>query len=336
MAVTKKRKIVVILVVLAVAAAGVGVWHFLVREEAETTSLVLYGNVDIRQVDVAFNASERVASVLAEEGDAVAKGQLLGTVETERLGAAVNRSDAQVRAQRQVVARLETGSRPQEIQKAHADVAAAQAHAKDAQATLQRFQSAVQSQAISREALDNAHMQKDVAQADLKAAKEALSLALEGSRQEDIAAAQATLEAYTAELAIARKNLADANLISPEAGVIQNRILEPGDMASPQVPAYILALTDPIWVRVYVSETDLGKIRPGMAATVRTDTFPDKVYDGWVGFISPTSEFTPKSVETEALRTSLVYQVRVYVKNPQNELRLGMPVTVTIDLAKTD
>lgn len=329
-----KRKIIVLLAVLVIAgAAGVGIWRFLQREEAETTSLVLYGNVDIRQVDAAFNAAQRVAQMLVEEGDTVTKGQLLGRVETERLTAAVNRSAAQVRSQAQVLQRLETGSRPQEIQKARADLAAAKAKAADAEATFSRFQSAVENAAVSRQDLDNALAQKNVTAATLKAAEESLSLAVEGPRQEDIDAVRAMLEAYQAELAIARRNLTDANLISPEAGVIQNRILEPGDMASPQTPAYILALTDPVWVRVYVSETDLGKIKPGMAAMVHTDSYPDKTYDAWVGYISPTAEFTPKSVETEALRTSLVYQVRVYVKNPQNELRLGMPVTVTIDLA---
>jgi HlyD family secretion protein len=332
MAPIRKQKVIGVLLIAAIIVAAAVLW-FLRHEEKHRTSLVLYGNIEIRQVDVAFNASERVERMLAEEGDVVEKGQLLGTVQTERFQASADRAEAQVASQRQVVARLETGSRPQEIQKASADVAAAQARAKDAQATLARVQAAVESDAVSRQDLDNALARNDVALADLKAAEEALALVLEGPRQEDIAAAKATLKALTAEAALARKNLADANLFSPSDGIIQNRILEPGDMASPQTAAYILALTDPIWVRVYVSETELGKIRPGMSAKVSTDSFGDKFYDGWVGFISPTAEFTPKTVETEDLRTSLVYQVRVYIKNPQNELRLGMPVTVTIDLA---
>jgi len=114
--------------------------------------------------------------------------------------------------------------------------------------------------------------------------------------------------------------------------VIQDRLLEPGDMASPQRPVYTLALSNPLWVRAYVGETDLGHIHPGMRATVHTDSFPDKNYEGWVGFISPTAEFTPKSVETREVRTDLVYQVRIFVCNPQNQLRLGMPAVTTIDL----
>jgi HlyD family secretion protein len=100
-------------------------------------------------------------------------------------------------------------------------------------------------------------------------------------------------------------------------------------MASPQKPVFTMALVDPIWIRAYVPEPQLGKLSHGMAAHVTTDSFPGKTYDGWVGFISPTAEFTPKPVETEEVRTRLVYEVRVFVPNPQGELRLGMPATVT-------
>lgn len=329
----KKRVFVrFLLVFVVVAAAAGGVWWFFLRSEEKPTQLTLYGNIEIRQVAAAFWASERVTQMLAEEGDTVTRGQLLGMVDKYRLRAAANRTAAQVRSQEQVLQRLETGSRPQEIHKARADLAAAEAQAEDAQITYQRMQSAVQAQAVSEQAADNAQAQNEVAQATLKSARQSLSLAVEGPRQEDIESASATLAAYRADLAIAQQNLADANLYSPADAIIQDRLLEPGDMASPQVPAYLLALTDPVWVRVFVSETDLGKIKPGMPGVVRTDSFPDKRYPAWVGYISPTAEFTPKTVETPDLRTSLVYQVRVYVKNAQNELRLGMPVTVTVDL----
>jgi len=172
----------------------------------------------------------------------------------------------------------------------------------------------------------------DAARAALKAVQEALNLAVAGSRKEDVAAAKATLGAEQAALDLARRHLTDAGLYAPADGIIRNRILEPGDMASPQRPAYTLALNDPVWVRAYVSEPDLGKIWSGMTARVTTDSYPDKDYTGWVGYISPTAEFTPKAVETQQVRTSLVYQVRVYVHNPAGELRLGMPATVTIPL----
>ena len=102
-----------------------------------------------------------------------------------------------------------------------------------------------------------------------------------------------------------------------------------------QRTVYTVALTNPVWVRAYVPEPKLGKIWLGMSAEVETDSYPGKQYEAWIGFISPTAEFTPKTVETTELRTRLVYQVRVYVCNPENELRLGMPATVIIPLDQT-
>jgi HlyD family secretion protein len=131
---------------------------------------------------------------------------------------------------------------------------------------------------------------------------------------------------------LAREVLKDTELYAPTDGIIRNRILELGDMATPQTPVFTLALTNPVWVRAYAPETALGKLAPGMSADVSTDSYPDKTYRGWIGFISPTAEFTPKNVETPELRTRLVYQVRIYVCNPQDELRLGMPATVSIPL----
>jgi HlyD family secretion protein len=152
---------------------------------------------------------------------------------------------------------------------------------------------------------------------------------------EDIAQAHAELAARQAELALAQQQLDDATLRAPAAGIVRDRILEPGDMAAPQTPVLTLALTEPLWVRVYVPGPQLGRITPGMSAQVTTDSFPGKVYEGWIGFISPTAEFTPKNVETPELRTRLVYQARVFVCDPQGELRLGMPATVSVPLAQT-
>src|SRR5581483_5299059 len=106
--------------------------------------------------------------------------------------------------------------------------------------------------------------------------------------------------------------------------------MEPGEMASPQRAVLSLAITDPKWVRVYVPEPDLGRVRPGLSAGVNVDAFPHRVFSGWIGFISPVAEFTPKEVQTEALRPSLVYEVRVFVHDTADVLRLGMPATVTV------
>jgi HlyD family secretion protein len=165
--------------------------------------------------------------------------------------------------------------------------------------------------------------------------EKALDLTVIGPRKEDIAQNEAQLRANEAQLGLLRQQLVDAELIAPVDSVIRTRILEPGDMASPQRPVFTLAITDPKWVRAYVSEPDLGKVHSGMAATVRVDSFPNRRFDGWVGFVSPVAEFTPKTVQTEELRTSLVYEVRVFVKDPSDELRLGMPATVYLNLEQT-
>jgi HlyD family secretion protein len=191
-----------------------------------------------------------------------------------------------------------------------------------------RLPDQTEGRAASKEDVDNARAALDVAEAKLAFNEEALKLAEKGPREEDIAQAEAQLRLYEAQLAFVRQQLKDAVLRAPLDAVVRTRLLEPGDMASPQKPVYTLAITDPKWVRAYVTETDLGKIRMKEAATVTVDSFPGRRFDGWVGFISSVAEFTPKPVQTEELRTSLVYEVRVFVRDPSDELRLGMPATV--------
>ncbi|WP_296814734.1 HlyD family efflux transporter periplasmic adaptor subunit [Thiobacillus sp.] len=136
-------------------------------------------------------------------------------------------------------------------------------------------------------------------------------------------------------MAVLQRDLDEGELHAPSDGVIQNRILEPGDMASPQKPVFTLALTDPVWVRTWLAEPQLGRVPVGARAWVQTDSHPDKRYRAWIGYVSPSAEFTPKSVETTEIRSSLVYQARVFVCEGQGELRLGMPATVTIPLDQT-
>jgi HlyD family secretion protein len=326
------RRILIVATLVIVAAGGtIWLWKSYHKGKAET-SLVLYGNVDIRQVQLAFNGNQRIANIRVNEGDRIKKGQILATLDKQRLEALVGSRKAKVAAQKQVVERLEAGTREEEIRKARADVEKAEAEAKVAEITARRVRYLTKKGALSQQKEDNTIADLDAANARLKAAREVLELAIAGPRKEDIAEAKATLRAYEHDLALAQRELADADLLAPMDGVIENRILETGDMASPETPVFTIAITDPLWVRAYVSETDLGKIRLGMKAEVRTDSYPGKHYEGWVGFISPTAEFTPKTVETREVRTKLVYQVRVFVHNPQGELRLGMPAVVTIPL----
>jgi HlyD family secretion protein len=185
--------------------------------------------------------------------------------------------------------------------------------------------------AVSQQDIDSARAALDVADARLAVNRKALDLQLAGPRQEDIGQAEAQLHADQAQLALLQRQLADAELHAPVDGVIRSRLVEPGEIASPQKAAFTLAITDPKWVRAYISERDLTSVREGIAASVTTDGFPSP-FDGWVGFISPVAEFTPKTVQTEELRSSLVYEIRVFVKDPADKLRLGMPATVHVSL----
>ncbi|ADE12736.1 efflux RND transporter periplasmic adaptor subunit [Sideroxydans lithotrophicus] len=278
----KKKILLLLAVTIGLGASGAAAWYFGNRHAANSETLTLYGNVDIRQVQLAFNGSERIAKMLVKEGDRVNKGQLL--------------------------AMLDTATLQQKVRKAEADSEAARLAAVNAASTYRRTRMLVDQHFVAQQQADDARTASDAAHAGAHAAQAGLELA--------------------------RRALADASLYAPDNGIIQERILEPGDMASPQRPVYTLAMTDPLWVRAYVKESDLGRIRPGMHAAVATDSYPNKRYNGWLGYISPTAEFTPKSVETTEVRSSLVYQVRIFVCNPQGELRLGMPATVTIALGQ--
>ncbi len=326
----KVLRLFILVVLVGAVAAGIYAWKNTHRKTSDN-NIVLYGNVDIRQVQLAFDGSQRINFLAVKEGDYVKKGQLVATMDTSLLLPLVQQDRALVAAQQQVVDRLVAGSRPEEIARDRADLAAAIATAHNAQIHLARLRRLIKQQDITRQALDDAIAIAREDSAKVHVAAETLRLSILGPRKEDIRAAQATLQADEAKLSLAQRNLAECRLYAPCNAVVENRILEAGDMASPGSPVFTLALINPVWVRVYVPETDLGKIHEGMKATVHTDSY-HKNYAGWIGYISPAAEFTPKSIETPQLRTSLVYQVRVYVNNPDNQLRLGMPATVIIPL----
>ena len=325
-----KKKMVIAAVVILVIGAGVAYWE--TRPTAPADQVTIYGNVDIRQVQAAFDDSGRILRLSVQEGDRVHKGQLLAELDPTRFQDAVDRDQASVATQEQVLARLLAGSRPEEIAEARASAAAAQAALANAETTWRRQQALAAEQYVPRQNLDNAAAVLKTARANLDHAQQGLALAIKGPRQEDIAAARSQLVAEQAALHLAQRQLADTKLFAPQEGVVQDRILEPGDMASPQVPVFTLALDNPVWVRAYLPEKSLGQVRLGMQADIDSDSFPGKHFAGWVGFISPTAEFTPKTVQTTELRTELVYRVRIYACNPGHQLRLGMPVTVQIPL----
>lgn len=311
-------------------AAGLVLWWYAGRS-AGPGAIVLYGNVDLREVNLAFNDSGRIESIAVQEGAAVHRGEALAQLDTRRLQPMLAEAEARAAAEEAALQRLQHGSRPQEIAQARANLALARAQQRQMHAQYSRIASVFRrsaGQAVSRQDVTDARAAAAVAAARTRVASEALHLAVLGPRREDIAQATALLAADRAAVALLRQELADATLRAPLDALVRTRIGEPGDMVSPQSPVLTLAITNPKWVRAYIPETDLARVHPGMAASVAVDAFTHHRLAGWVGFISSTAEFTPKAVQTPELRTSLVYEIRVFVKDPHDELRLGMPATV--------
>ena len=320
--------------VLAALALGGG-WFYLRGGGGEGgDQLTLYGDIDIREAQPAFNDNGPIATIPVQEGARVKSGDLLATLDDTRYAAALAQAKGQMENLRQALAKLVAGSRPEEIAQAKATMDALQTTYMNDEATYNRFADLAASNAGTVQQRDDAKAAFESARQQYEAARQAYVLAVEGPRVEDVAAARAAYQAAEAATALAQRQFDDTRLYAPSDGVVEDRILEPGDMASPATPVLTMALLDPLWVRAYAPESELGRIRLGMKASVTADSYPGRTYDGWIGYISPTAEFTPKAVETPELRTALVYQLRVYVCDARGELRLGMPATVRIDLTQ--
>lgn len=273
----KPRRLIVGFLILFLAG-GTAWYEATHQEKTRTDALVLFGNIDLREVQLAFHDTGRIRKLLFVEGAPVKAGTLMAVMDP-------------VRYQDLVEADLRGLERDR-------------AQRLDAERTWARVKKLTRASFNSRQQKDDARAALDMAKAQVKKDK--------------------------AQLAYDTRQLDDTKVYAPVDGIVQNRILEPGDMAFPQTPVYTLARTRPLWARVYVEEPELGKVRQGMTALVTSDSFPGQSFVGYVGYISPSAEFTPKEVQTLHQRTILVYRTRVYLSCPTRKLRLGMPVTVTI------
>ena len=327
---SKKTRWVVIAIVALSLGGALAYW--LLRDHDQRDPRRLYGNVDIREVQLAFRQRGRVAEMTFDEGDAVSAGTRLAVLDAQPYRDALAATQAQVHVAQAELTKLRRGLRPQEITQAREALRQAQALATEAERNFQRQSGLLASGASSQRTVDAARAARDQAAAGVEAAKAALSQASEGFRKEDIAAAEARLAATQAAVAQATTSLADTELTAPSDGTVIARVREPGSMVASQSTVYSLSLDKPVYVRAYVSEPDLGRIAPGTTVRVRSDT-SDKVYRGQIGFISPRAEFTPKTVETTDLRTDLVYRLRIVIDEADSDsaLRQGMPVTIEVD-----
>lgn len=330
-----KKVIAIVLVVIAVVIVGFWTWKYNNKNQKDNV-LTLYGNVDIRQVSLAFEQAGRIEKLLVQEGDKVQAGQVLAILNTNALQIQAKQAQAQLKAQQEAIVKQDVGARPEEITQAKAQLASAQAELDKTNKNLQRLQTLVSStdgRAISQQELDYSKSNKDSAEAAVRERQANLELIIKGARQEDREATKAQYEVTKANLDLINYNLTQAKLKSPVNAVVRARLQEVGDMTTAQKAVYTLALIDPKWIRVYVNEQDLSSIKMGGTAQVIRDSDPNQPINGKIGYISSIAEFTPKTVQTEEIRTTLVYEVRVYVNDPNDQLKMGQPVTVKVPLA---
>lgn len=321
------KKIIPVIAIACIVAAAA---YFLRNHDPATQESILYGNVDIREVALAFRVSGRVAEVKVDEGASVRQGDTLATLDAEPLQNSLRASEAMLAALTSRNALLHKGHRSEDIEQAKARHQSVRAALTEAERQLARQQQLVPEGAGSQRALDAAQSMRDQAAAQVKVAQEQVQLLTSGFRKEEIAESDAQLAQARATLDSAKLALRDATLSAPSDGVILTRAVEKGAMVQSGSPAFSLSLTKPVWARAYVNEPQLGRYATGTKVVLHTDTRPEKPYHGVVGFVSPSAEFTPKAVETADLRTSLVYRLRIVVDDPDAQLRQGMPVTVRL------
>jgi HlyD family secretion protein len=326
-----KRKLPPLLLILI--AAGIAAWFWRSSPgKPDATHLTLHGNVDIREVNLGFRVSGRVSEVLKDEGDPVAPGETIARLDPAPYQQEVAQAQAAHAAAEADLLRLTTGYRPEEIAQARAQVNQITATLENSRLNAERARQLLAQNAASQQTYDDASTAAIAAARQLDSAKASLDLMLAGYRAEDIAKARAQVAQTAAALESARIRLSDTTLTAPSAGAISTRALEPGAIVQPGATVFTLSLDAPVWLRAYVDEPDLGKIHPGMTVEILTDSRPGKPYEGKIGHISPRAEFTPKTIQTESLRTTLVYRLRITVTNPDNMLRQGMPVTIRANL----
>ncbi len=383
-----------IIVIALVAAAGAGAWIAYSRFNApQPGRIFVSGNLELEQADIAFKTAGRIVERSVDEGDTVRKDQVVARLDRDQL---LRQREAQVAAletataqlaqsrtglqwQRETLAadlaqrradlgasearllELKNGSRPQEIQEAHAAVAAARTEAERSRADWERAQRLYKADAISTAQYDQYRTRSEASAAALRQAEQRLSLVEAGPRtetieaaasqvararaalrvgeanqievkrrQEEITARQSEIERAKAQIALIDSQLADTVAASPINGLVLVKAAEVGEVVAPGTAVLTVGDLDHPWLRAYIGERDLGRVKLGSKARLTTDSFPGKVYDGRITFISSEAEFTPKQIQTKEERVKLVYRVKIEVENPHHELKNNMPVDAEI------
>lgn len=326
-----KRILVIIVAALAVITGG----YLYVRSMADRGAdnmLRIAGNIEAHESVVSFKVPGRIVELPVQEGQYVNKGDLLARLDDEDYRQQVSVDEATVRTREAELKLALAGSRKQQIQAAKQSLIDAQSDLELKRAEFRRRQALLGEQAVSQEDVDSAETLMKRAEATYRRIKENYDEIVEGTRKEEIGVRRANLQLAMEHLEMARVNLSYTVLSAPVSGVVLVRQAELGEVVAPGTPVVTIGDLDHLWMRGYINETDLGRVRWGQPATVRTDTYPDKEYHGRVSFIASQAEFTPKSVETYKERVTLVYRVKIDLENPNHELKPGMPAEAIIEV----
>lgn len=323
-----------ILIPVLVVLAATGLYFFYVKKDINPNQVKVSGNIEVTSIGVGFKVAGHVTQRLVDEGDSVKKGQVIANLETSDLQLEVANANAQLLATQATLALLTNGSRPQDLSVAQAAMRSAQADRQNAAVEYQRMRQLFAKGAISAQDRDRSQTAYETANARSDQASQQLSLVQEGPRREEIDLAAARVEQAKQVLKLAQTRLAYAQITVPVDGVVLSKNIEVGEYVSPGTPVVSIGDLDHVWLKAYIAETDLGKVKLGQKVAVTTDTYPNKVYNGAIGFIASDAEFTPKSIQTAEERVKLVYRIKVTVENTARELKPGMPADAVIHLNK--
>lgn len=325
----KKFKLLIPILVIGVAASA---YFLYFKKEINPNRVKVSGNIEVTTVGVGFKIAGHVDRRLVDEGERVKKGQSVAQLETADLELDVTNAKAQLLATQATLAQLTNGSRPQDVAVARAIVRSAEADRNNASVEYQRMQQLFAKGAVAAQERDRSQTAYANANARADQTVQQLSLSVEGPRREEIDLARARVEQAKQVLKLAQTRMSYAQITAPVDGVVLSKNIEAGEYVSPGTPVVTVGDLNQVWLKAYIAETDLGKVKLGQKVSVTTDTYPDKVYNGVVGFIASEAEFTPKSIQTAEERVKLVYRIKINIENAASELKPGMPADAVIKL----
>jgi len=329
-----KKKVIIIVFIIFVV--GVGLLVYSGQRNSRQKDLFYSGTIEATQANLSFQVPGRVVKIYVQEGQTVAKETMIAELDRVEFEARHAQAQANLDRAQKAKSQLETvlgiykKTLPAEVARAQANVRSAVDTLRDAEKNYRRFEELYKKGVVTEKERDALRLHYDVAGSRLTESESLLKLAqgnlakIDAARQ-DVEAAVAQIDAARAVLQQAAIQLDYTRLKSPRNGVVSSRNIEPGETVTPGREVITIADLDRVDLKIFVEETEIGKVRPQQPVDVQVDTFPDKTYRGNVSFISPEGEFTPKIIQTKKERVKLVYLVKVSIPNPAHELKTGMP-----------